>query len=52
MMTDLMNKEVLLHLQSILQDVRSINPDTKQIEHDVFEIAEHLGIDVNEVTKR
>ena len=40
------NKDVKLHLMDILEECKSINDieSTNQIIHNVFEIAEHLGI--------
>jgi len=47
------HKEVIPHLLDILQETKSSEPDIAQIEHNVFEIAEHLDIDlIKEATRK
>ena len=40
--------EVNMHLKDILSECKSNKVDIAQIEHNVFEIANHLGIDTGE----
>lgn len=46
MITKKQKEEVKLHLQDILDECKNFfnGKETGQIEHNVFEIAEHLGI--------
>ena len=42
-------KEIIPHLFDILKECRTSCLDKDQIIHNVYEISEHLGIDLNEI---
>jgi hypothetical protein len=49
---NIFNREHLkLHLKDGIESLRFTKPDIKQAEHNFFEIANHLGIEDNEIVE-